>query len=39
MRRRELAAGPGAAAAWSLAAPAQQHRRRPVVGFLTTRIG
>jgi putative tryptophan/tyrosine transport system substrate-binding protein len=37
MRRREFAAGLGAAVAWPLAAPAQQQRRGPVVGFLTTR--
>jgi putative tryptophan/tyrosine transport system substrate-binding protein len=37
MRRREFAAGLGAAVAWPLAAPAQQPRRGPVVGFLTTR--
>jgi len=39
MRRREFAAGLGAAAAWPLMPPAQQHRRGPVVGLLTTRIG
>jgi putative tryptophan/tyrosine transport system substrate-binding protein len=37
MRRREFAAGLGAAVAWPLAVPAQQPRRGPVVGFLTTR--
>src|SRR5215218_2305747 len=37
MKRREFAAGLGAAVAWPLAVPAQQPRRGPVVGFLTTR--
>ena len=37
MRRREFAAGLGAAVAWPLAAPAQQPRKGPMVGFLTTR--